>query len=641
VSERQRADGSAVEPSEAQIEAGNYPKGHVTFQGLNVTIETPKGGVRRGMGADGKPWIVKMPARYGYIRRTMGADDEQLDCYLGPDSETERVWIVHQNDPETGEFDEHKVMLGFPDRAAAIATYVAGFSDGKGAERIGEVVPTTVAGLKRDIAADNFRADAADLTDHQTAEAIRDGDLPSPTKYGDFWLFDLRITGTGMAFRDARNEFAHRDPDVWLSDEFLARCAGLTVIFVHPPRSLDSEEYRDRAIGSIVLPYIKGDEVWGIAKIFDAAAAAAMQTTHISTSPGVLPPEGATPITLESGAKVLDEPLPAILDHLAVCEAGVWDKDGPPSGIRLDASTRKDESVTEEERKKLEEERDDARRRADAAEKDLVDAKKRADDLEMDAKKRHDADEAEKALKDKADRKARHDCARMDGESDEEWEKRKADARKDETPEEKVEREEREDKARKDAAKVVEIDADKGTRLNDSKTVAELKAQVQTLTSRLEVITKPQSFEERNAIAARYDSAKRVYGMLGEQAPLHLTGESLDAYRRRLIHGLAPNSPRWKDFAINDAATAGPLLDTIEEQVYADAEKRSREPIADGKIGILRGRRLTATEADEQGFTGKTVVRFDGSDTRAWAAPFMPPVKHRLTGINTQPAGSR
>jgi hypothetical protein len=87
-------------------------------------------------------------------------------------------------------------------------------------------------------------------------------------------LFDVRITGTGVAFRPSLNEFTYRPPEKFLTFDFLERCNGLPLIFEHPDKSiLNTEEYRDRAIGTIFLPYIKGDEVWGIARVFDEDAA--------------------------------------------------------------------------------------------------------------------------------------------------------------------------------------------------------------------------------------------------------------------------------------------------------------------------------------------------------------------------------
>ena len=135
-------------PSAAQIEAGNYPKGHVWLRGLNISIENARGSERTGIGADGSSWSVTMPAHYGYIRLTEGADGEHIDVYLGPDPESDRVWVVDQVDATTGQFDEHKVMLGYPSLGAALRDYCAAFSDGRGPDRIGAVHQISFAGFK-------------------------------------------------------------------------------------------------------------------------------------------------------------------------------------------------------------------------------------------------------------------------------------------------------------------------------------------------------------------------------------------------------------------------------------------------------------------------------------------------------------
>lgn len=126
-------------PSEAQKEAGNYRKFHTSIHGLDVAIENLKGTKRTGKGKNGKPWSVTMPAHYGYIKGTEGADGDQVDVYLGPDHSSKNVFVVNQKDHGTGKFDEHKVMLGFPDLEAAKKAYIGGFSDGKGHLRIGSI----------------------------------------------------------------------------------------------------------------------------------------------------------------------------------------------------------------------------------------------------------------------------------------------------------------------------------------------------------------------------------------------------------------------------------------------------------------------------------------------------------------------
>ncbi len=60
------------------------PKGRVSFHGLPFVMENPKDSTRSGVDADGKPWEAKLPADYGYLSRTEGADGDQVDAYIGP-----------------------------------------------------------------------------------------------------------------------------------------------------------------------------------------------------------------------------------------------------------------------------------------------------------------------------------------------------------------------------------------------------------------------------------------------------------------------------------------------------------------------------------------------------------------------------
>lgn len=120
----------APDPTEAQKEAGNYKKGHLTLQGLDVALENPKGSTRSGTDRDGKVWQSTMAHDYGYIKRTMGADGDHVDVLIGDKPESETVYVVDQVDPKTGKFDEHKVMMGFADEQAARAGYLANYERG-------------------------------------------------------------------------------------------------------------------------------------------------------------------------------------------------------------------------------------------------------------------------------------------------------------------------------------------------------------------------------------------------------------------------------------------------------------------------------------------------------------------------------
>lgn len=135
-------------PTEAQAEAGNYKMGHTVWNGLDISIENAKGSERRGKDKDGEEWSVTMPAHYGYIKRTEGADGDHVDVYMGDMPDSDAVLIVNQIDPETGAFDEHKVILGTGSESAARHIYEQGFSDGSGRSRIGSATATTVEGFK-------------------------------------------------------------------------------------------------------------------------------------------------------------------------------------------------------------------------------------------------------------------------------------------------------------------------------------------------------------------------------------------------------------------------------------------------------------------------------------------------------------
>lgn len=119
-----------TDPSEEQKAAGNYRKGHVTVQGLRLTIENPKGSVRRGCSKSGKEWSQKMAAHYGYIKRTESeADGDHVDVFIGPNPESEIVFVVDQVRPD-GSFDEHKCMLGYTCADEAKEAYHANYSKG-------------------------------------------------------------------------------------------------------------------------------------------------------------------------------------------------------------------------------------------------------------------------------------------------------------------------------------------------------------------------------------------------------------------------------------------------------------------------------------------------------------------------------
>lgn len=381
--------------------------------------------------------------------------------------------------------------------------------------------------------------DISKMNELDVARRIAAGEMTSPQRYGNMSLFALRITGTGTTYRSKGNEFVYRPPEKYLTEEFLQRCNGLAVIFVHPEKNiLDSVEYSERSIGSIFLPYIQGEEVWGVAKIYDDASIQIMTERQMSTSPTVvLRGKGEdNKVTLENGDTLLIEGVPFLLDHLAICELGVWDKGGDPKGVLN--STGEALKMTDEEKKAAEDKaKADAENFAEMkAKADALQAK--CDSLEAEAKSRADADEEAKAKQVVAD-------------------KAKADA-------------EEEEKAKADSARVDAI---------VEKRLAEFKAQFAGQ------IPKAVSDEDHAAMAEAQSRADSVAHAFGEAAPRPLAGEDLTAYRKRLAAKFQSHSPSWKTAnlsAISDAAT----LDIAEKQIYADAMVAAMSPEAPAGGGL-------------------------------------------------------
>lgn len=133
-------------PTEAQKEAGNYKKGHIKINGFDVTIEQPAGSVRSGEDASGKKWSQVMSNTYGYIRGTEGVDGDHIDVFLGPDMNSDMVYVVDQVNTD-GSFDEHKVMMGFPSLEDARSAYLSNYEEGwKG---LGNITGVALDGFKK------------------------------------------------------------------------------------------------------------------------------------------------------------------------------------------------------------------------------------------------------------------------------------------------------------------------------------------------------------------------------------------------------------------------------------------------------------------------------------------------------------
>ena len=140
----------------------------IDFQGLDISIETDKGQYRYWYDPHGQEkGKTKMAYPYGYICRTMGADDEQIDVYVGPDDKSDQVFIIHQmKKPSFEKFDEDKVMIGFSSPREAKAAYLMHYNDDR---FFGSMTETTIESFKK-----KFVDNATSKSDREKVDRLWD-----------------------------------------------------------------------------------------------------------------------------------------------------------------------------------------------------------------------------------------------------------------------------------------------------------------------------------------------------------------------------------------------------------------------------------------------------------------------------------
>lgn len=369
-------------------ETGFTLQGQKTVQGINIDIENKAGSTREGTDKDGHAWATKMKYDYGYIRGTKGHDKEHIDVYIGPDQESDLVFVVHQNDPVTGAYDEDKVMIGFSSADSAKEAYLSQY-DRPGF--FGDMAETTIADFKRELMdnAENNKTDMSlgkwvsqadadplapildpgaelpiqselldgspaqvepytGMDDLAIAQKMATGEIPGIVATDKCLLVPMRITGTGVSTREKKDENQmtvrfeiDRPADVFLSDRFLQMCAGLPVAYLHPDAaeggftSINYDNWREYIVGTIFYPFIKDTEVWGVAKVFDLSMLDAFKAGIVSTSPFVTSESvpGANGMYVE---KLED------INHVAIVSAGHWDTETPAIAANIEIQTKED-----------------------------------------------------------------------------------------------------------------------------------------------------------------------------------------------------------------------------------------------------------------------------------------------------------
>lgn len=444
------------------------------------------------------------------------------------------------------------------------------------------------------------------------AKRMAEGLLLSPQRCANFWLFDVRITGTGVSYRTKHEEYVYRTPETFLTEEFVQRCNGLPLIFEHPQDrvTLNTEEYRSRSIGNIFLPYIKGDEVWGIAKVFDDDAAQLMLTSHRSTSPAVVFGDaGSTETVKHDGSTVLIEKGdPSQIDHLAICIEGVWDKGGEPTGVNIEGDPAVDET-------------NDMPAWADKAFKDMH---ARLDSIEAGRK---DAETEEERKKAEEAKRAEEEALKAGKKEETEEEKaiREASERKDS---EEKERKDAEEKARKDSEEAERKEKEEKERADAQQTVAGLQASIRAMEARLAEATKPRSNADRDELSRVQMRAEGMAMAFGDSTAISppLYDETPIAYRKRCAAVFQKHSTRAGKS--NLKALDNDTFAAIEEMIYADAQDAARQPAA-----LPKGRLIPHVDRS----TGHTITTYTGDPGATWA-----PFKHRgFIGTINKDVGKR
>jgi hypothetical protein len=170
------------------------------------------------------------------------------------------------------------------------------------------------------------------ITDRKLAERIADGTLSSPQEFSGSWYWAIRISGTGCAWRESMQEYCWREPSIWLTPEMCARAASLPVLIDHPETNmLNGAEFAARCVGVTTFAYVRGNELWAIARILDAGANAILLAgDYEDTSPAVTFAPGTGGKIDIDGKPLLIEPEPMLFDHICLCAKGVWTRSGEP-----------------------------------------------------------------------------------------------------------------------------------------------------------------------------------------------------------------------------------------------------------------------------------------------------------------------
>ena len=341
-----------------------------------------------------------------------------------------------------------------------------------------------------------------------------------------------------------------------------------------------------------------------------------MAIGNFSTSPGVRGGDSNQKRELEDGTQILIEGRPKLLDHVAICDLGVWDKGGPPAGVdrgNSEVSMSEEEMAADKAKKDASGEDKEREAAADKARKDAEGDKLDKVLAHLDGmSKRLDAvcerqDAADKARKDAEEEERRKKATPEEMAAD----KAKKDA---EEAEEKKKETEKADKARRDAEEEKE------------KARADADAGIQRRIDELErKLPRAHTDEDRAKFADAQARADSVALAWGKQAPPPMSGEALINYRVRLADQFKEHAKDWAE--VDLIGLPERVLDTAERVIYADAMQAALHPVEVGEAMVLR-------PIQKRDAAGRTITEFVGNPATWMDAYKMP--RRRVRAWNTK-----
>lgn len=115
-----------------EIDEKDYPlDGKIDFQGIPIEIENKTGTYRNWKNKHSESGKTLMRYHYGRVPKTKTTDGDMIDVYIGPNKESNKVFVINQNDPKTNKFDEPKTMLGFDSSKEAKKAYLMHYNNSK------------------------------------------------------------------------------------------------------------------------------------------------------------------------------------------------------------------------------------------------------------------------------------------------------------------------------------------------------------------------------------------------------------------------------------------------------------------------------------------------------------------------------